>query len=129
MEDSLRLFNEFTPRVLGGGDIEARIPIDLIEKPDRFVLCCELPGVSKENIDVKMEGANTVIISAEKPELYELEKADWKRRGERSCGRVQRVVQLPAGADIENATATNKDGILCLSIPKREQKPVKLAIR
>jgi len=131
LEESLRLFNELTPaRALLGGVNSGNFPVDIIEKTDHFLVSAELAGIPKEKIDLKIdESSHSVIISAEKEESYEMDKADWKRRGERSFGRIQRVIQLPPGADVENTVATNKDGVLCLKIPKREQKVVKLVIR
>jgi HSP20 family protein len=104
------------------------LPVDVIEKPNEFQVYCDLPGVPKENIDVKVDAANTLSICAVKPELYEIGKNDWRRRSERNCGRIHKLVRLPNSADVENANATTKDGVLIITTPKKEQQPLKLSI-
>lgn len=94
-----------------------RLPrVDVIDRENEFCVRAELPGVSKENLDVSLhDNALTIRATIQKEEK---EEKDQYYRRETSRGEFQRTVRLPAPVESENAKATFKDGILELTIPK-----------
>lgn len=94
------------------------IKLDVSENDAAYTVKAELPGVRKEDIDVRIEG-NQVTISAETKEEKE-EKSD-KRvlRSERHYGYTSRSFTLACDVDEAKSGATMKDGILELTLPKR----------
>jgi HSP20 family protein len=93
--------------------------VDVVENPDNVEVRCDLPGVSKDDIDVSISG-NTLMIKGEKK--GEEEKKDARvYRKESWYGSFQRNIPLPSEVDAEKVDAQMKDGVLSLSIPKKEE--------
>lgn len=124
-----RLFNEMDRPYLHGpaftlGTNSPRI--NLLENGDKFEVRAELPGISKDDISIKIQG-NYLEISGkraiEPPEGYKL------HRNERSSTTFSRSFTLPDEVDAEKVDATLKDGILYLTLPKSEAaKPRQITI-
>jgi len=93
--------------------------VDIFEEADNVVVKAELPGMSKENIDVSMTD-NTISISGEKKKEEKVEKKNYYRE-ERSYGSFTRSFRLPAEVDTAKAKASFKAGILEIRIPKTEE--------
>lgn len=93
--------------------------INIYEAPDRFVLACELPGVSAEEVDLSITG-ETLTLRGERrrPEGVDDERY---RRQERYFGRWQRNVTLPERVDGSRIAAEMSHGILTVTLPKSEQ--------
>ena len=85
----------------------------------------DLPGVKKKDIKITVNG-NIVTISGERKEKKEVNEKDY-HRVETSFGKFERSFTLPEGADTENITASQEDGVLEVVIPKlkSESKKVK----
>jgi HSP20 family protein len=83
-------------------------------RDDQFVIRLDLPGVSKEQVNVEVTD-ESVIIHGERQQLHE-EDRDGYYRSERSYGRFYREVQLPDGAQPESAKANYRDGVLEVSV-------------
>lgn len=85
----------------------------------------DLPGVKKEDIKINVKG-NMITISGERKHKKEVKEEDYHRI-ESSFGKFERSFTLPDGADVENITASNEDGVLEVVIPKlkSESKKVK----
>ncbi len=90
--------------------------VDVIDREDEVFVRAELPGVSKENLDVSVN-ENTLSIRATTQKEEKEEKGQYHRR-ELSRGEFQRTVRLPGPIESEKAKATFKDGILELTLPK-----------
>lgn len=110
-----------------GSTVAARF--DVVEKDDRFEARIEIPGVSKEDIDVQIDGA-TVRVRAE------VKSADAVAEGTRvlHSNRVSRSwlrnFTLPAEVDEGRAEAAYQDGVLTLTLPKKEvPQPKRLAVK
>lgn len=102
------------------GSVADWIPaVDIVEHKDRFVLRADLPGVSVDAIDVRMEDG-TLSLTGERKQESDAE-ADGMRRIERASGRFVRRFALPETADAENISARSANGILEVSIPKRPE--------
>ena len=83
----------------------------------------DLPGVKKEDIKIDVKD-NIITISGERNHKEEVKEDDYHRI-ETSFGRFERSFTLPKGADAENITATNKDGVLEVVIPKLKSETAK----
>ena len=92
--------------------------VDVVETDDEIVVKAEIPGVSKDDIDLTVEN-NRIIISGEKKQEHE-EKEDNYYLMERSYGSFRRIFVLPAQADADRVVASYKDGILTVTVPKTE---------
>ena len=96
-------------------------PLDVVDLGDKYELTVEMPGVPKENIDIKVT-PNVVEISAENKIEAEEKRKNWLRR-ERSSMNFYRNFMLPEELRTDSADAELKDGVLTLSLPKIEPKP------
>ena len=97
---------------LGAGAIDGR------EEDGRYVVEADLPGFTKEDLDITIdEGVMT--LTAERSEGTESEREDYHVR-ERRVGKVSRSLRLPDDVNGESVTATLKDGVLTVMIDKTE---------
>jgi HSP20 family protein len=113
-----RLFNDTVNNTDGARGGQWQPPVDVYETESSIVLVIELPGVPEELIDVQVSD-NTLILKGEKPSPMD-KNSDSYYRLERYFGKFSRTFTLPTGMDTENITASLKDGILTLSVAKRE---------
>jgi HSP20 family protein len=101
--------------------------LDVEETEDAFTLYIELPGVSIDDVDVSLE-ENVLTIEGER-RFYAERQDDAFRRVERAFGRFHRAVRLPDRVDPEHVTATHRDGVLTIEVPKAEEaKPRRISI-
>jgi len=99
------------------GRIETRIPaVDLYEEEGTIVVKAEVPGVSKEDVTVTLEG-DRLTIRGETRHEDKREEKDYIRL-ERSHGRFERTLTLPDGVDLDKVTATMRDGVLEIRVPR-----------
>jgi HSP20 family protein len=131
-EEMDRMFNQFFGR---GGDGEEATwgqgiwapPVDIYETDGAFVLKAELPGFTKEDVDIKIQG-NQLILRGERKRETEAKEEQYHRI-ERAYGRFERAFWLPTTVDSEKIQATFKNGVLELRLPKSEAaKPKRIAI-
>jgi HSP20 family protein len=102
-------------------------PIELIEKEDKFVVKAELPGMTKEEIDVSVMG-DTLIIKGERKAETEAKEENYYCC-ERSYGSFFRSITMPSAVDAKKIKATYEDGVLEIALPKvSEVKPKKIEI-
>ena len=95
-----------------------QIKLDVNENEGNFLIKAEMPGVRKEDIDVRIDG-NQVTISAElKKESYE-QKEGRVIRSERQYGYASRSFTLSCAVDESKADAKMQDGVLKLTLPKK----------
>lgn len=118
-----RLFEDQFSRDLGKGteSLASWYPTtDIFETKDDYVLKLEVPGLSKEDVNIEFCN-NTLTIKGEKKEEKEVKKENYHRI-ESYCGSFSRLFNLPQNVDVKKINATMKDGILELRIAKAEQK-------
>ena len=117
-----RLFKEaFTPFF---GDTEPSThtwapPVDIFETENDIVLKAELPGVEPKDVEVKVED-NTLYLKGERKFEKEVANENY-HRVERSYGSFARSFTLPNSINTEKVKAEFKDGLLTLTLPKREE--------
>lgn len=90
---------------------------DLTETDDAFVAEIDLPGVTKDDIDVEMNDRELVVTG----EIKEREAAGRPHRRMRRTGRFQHRVMLPSEVNPEQVSATLSDGVLRVTVPKAEK--------
>lgn len=92
-------------------------PLDIYHDKDNLYVKAELPGLKKEEIELSLyEGVLT--LSGERKQESHAEGKPL--REERYYGRFQRSVTLPAEVDADKISASYRDGILEITLPKAE---------
>ncbi|KKO20703.1 MAG: molecular chaperone [Candidatus Brocadia sp.] len=127
--------NRMFDRVFRGGDLSDfgitgtwAPPLDLSETADKVTVKAEIPGMDPKEIDISIQG-DTLIIKGEKKEEKE-EKGKNYYRMERRYGNFTRSVDLPASVDTNKVTAECKNGVLEITMQKREEvKPKQITVK
>jgi HSP20 family protein len=104
--------------------------VDIVETEDALVLKADLPDVKIEDIDIRVENNTLTVRGHRKFEKDETVKG--YHRIERSYGEFVRSFALPSTVDTESVSADYKNGVLAITLPKKEAaKPrqVKVAIQ
>ena len=97
----------------------AKLPVlDVYEEGGALVVKAEVPGLAKEEIDVRVEG-DVLTISGKKEKEEKVERKDYYRF-ERSEGVFSRTVRLPAEVEAEKMTARLENGVLEIRAPKAD---------
>jgi HSP20 family protein len=96
-----------------------RIRIDVKEDDKSYVVHAEVPGVKKEDINVSIDG-NQVSIGAEVKREKEEKQGEKVLRTERYYGKVYRAFALAQDVDQTNASARYENGVLELTLPKKQ---------
>jgi HSP20 family protein len=96
---------------------------DLFETKDAFVVRVEVPGLTEKDIDVEIEN-NVLSVKGERKIEKEAEEKGY-RRIERSYGKFLRAFTLPPNVIPEKIAANYANGLLELTIPKKEEAKVK----
>ena len=95
------------------------IKVDVTEDDKTYRVKADVPGVRKEDIKVSIDG-NQVSISAEVKSEKEEKKGETTIRSERYCGKQYRSFTLAHDVDDGKAEAKCQDGVLELTLPKKE---------
>ncbi|MCS7122243.1 MAG: Hsp20/alpha crystallin family protein [Archaeoglobaceae archaeon] len=121
-----RVFEEFERRFPEIRVTYRGFPVDVIEEEDKITVIADLPGFSKEDIEVYFEDGDLVIKAERK--LEEEKKEISYIRKERSYGSFIRRLTLPFEVDTANVKAKFNNGILEVTIPKavKAKKTVKI---
>ena len=121
-EEVNRLFSTNMTRAFGDEGIGrgAWAPsVDIYENKDQIVLEAELPGMKKEDFDLSIE--NNVITLRGERRFEKTDESDNYHRVERSYGQFTRSFTLPQTVSSEGATAEYNNGVLRVTLPKREE--------
>lgn len=120
-EEVNRLFSTNLTRSFGDEGIGrgAWAPsVDIYENKDQIVLEAELPGMKQEEFDLSIE--NNVITLRGERKFEKTDETDNYHRVERSYGSFTRSFTLPQTVSAEGATAEYSNGVLRVTLPKRE---------
>lgn len=93
--------------------------VDIYENKDQIVLEAELPGMNREDFDLSIE--NNVITLRGERRFEKKEETDNYHRVERAYGSFTRSFTLPNTVSGEGANADYRNGVLRVTIPKREE--------
>jgi HSP20 family protein len=117
-----QIFNETFARAFGDHEPTSRswVPaVDIYETDQNLVMKAELPGINPDDVEIRVED-NTLYLKGERKLENEV-KEENLHRVERSYGTFTRSFALPSSIDSDKVTAEYKDGILTLTMPKREE--------
>jgi HSP20 family protein len=102
--------------------------VDLRETEDGYMVDVDVPGMKKEDIELAVVD-NVVTIKGERKDESQTEK-DGYRRSERRYGTFQRSFEVPGGFDSAKVEARYEDGVLRVTLPKREEsKPKQIEVK
>ena len=92
--------------------------VDIFETENEVVLKADVPGVELKDIEVRVENQTLTVKGERKFEQEEQRKG--YHRIERSYGAFQRSFAVPHTVDTEKVAAEFKNGVLTISLPKKE---------
>jgi HSP20 family protein len=125
-----RLFREAFSPLSGETELSTRAwapPVDIYETDNDIVLKAELPGVDPKDVEVRVED-NTLYLKGERKFEREVKEQNY-HRVERSYGSFARSFSLPNSISTDKVKAEFKEGLLTLTMPKREEaKPKTIKI-
>lgn len=98
--------------------------IELREENGNYEICAELPGISKEDINVEV-GDDSIVIQGETKQKTEEKKGNI-HRSEFKYGKFMRSISLPSSVDNSKAKAEFKEGVLKITVPKSEEERLRL---
>jgi HSP20 family protein len=102
-------------------------PVDIYETEEAFVLEAELPGFTKEDIEIELI-EQRLTLRGERKQPTAVKEEQYRRR-ERPYGRFERSFLLPTMIDRDKVTAQFQHGVLTLRLPKSEAaKPKRITI-
>jgi HSP20 family protein len=114
------------PRFFEGGEAPAMAwtpAVDIYETDHDMTIKAELPDVDPKDIEARVEDG-ALYLKGERKFEKESKKEDYHRL-ERSYGSFMRSFSLPASVDAEKVAAEYKDGVLTLTLPKKEEAKAK----
>ena len=102
--------------------------VDIFEQDGNIVLKAELPGVDAKDVDIRVEN-NMLTLRGERKFDKEVKRENY-HRVERAYGTFTRSFTLPTVVDTEKIKAEFKDGVLRVTLPKREEaKPKQIQVQ
>src|SRR5262245_198299 len=120
-----RMFTEFTGSGLTRGWVP---PVDIFETENHeVVIKAELPDVKREDISVTFEN-NVLTLKGERKHDVSMKREQYQRV-ERHVGTFTRAFALPDSVDAAKISASYKDGVLTVRLPRREEsKPKQISV-
>lgn len=114
--DEFRLMGEWNPSM------------DLSETKDALIARIEIPGIEQKDVHVSLENG---VLTVKGEKQLEAEKKDERfYRTERSYGSFVRTLWLPVSVDAARVTATFKNGVLTITMPKaREAMGIEIPVK
>jgi HSP20 family protein len=97
-------------------------PVDLYETSNEFVLTAELPGLSRDQVEIHAEDSRITIRGARSAGQGRDVSCEQYHRVERGDGQFSRVFMLPEPIKVDAITADLKDGILTVIAPKSRDR-------
>jgi len=123
------LFPEFVCNEDYSDTNKLSIPVELHEHDEDYCVQAELPGISKDDLDIDID-KNHLTINAKKEEESEEKESHYKKT-EFRYGEFSRTIYFPEDIDVENSSAKLDNGILKIKAPKKvadKEKVKKLTI-
>ena len=101
----------------------SQIKIDLHENDNSFILSADLPGYSKDNININIENNILTLIAEDKEETSK--KTETYYYMERNSGKQTRTIKLPDNINNDNMSAKYMNGVLYITMSKKNQNKIK----
>jgi HSP20 family protein len=122
-----RLFSRYTN---GGREYSPTgyPPLNVWEDDDHLYVEAELPGFAMGELEMYVTGESQLSIKGARQQP-QLQKGTWHRQ-ERGYGSFSRLMELPGPVDSDKVSAEFKDGVLTLTLPKKEEaKPRRIEVK
>ena len=97
--------------------------VDVAETENDIIIKAEIPGIDPKDIDVSITGDKLTLKGEKKEEKENTGKC--YHRVESSYGSFKRVITLPASVDVDKVAAESKNGILEITLAKKEESKAK----
>ena len=102
-------------------------PVDIYETDNEIVVKTDLPGIDPKDLDIRIEN-NVLTIKGER-KMEQTVKDDSYHRIESVYGTFTRSFSLPAAVEEDKIKAEYKDGVLRVTLPKKQQaKPKQIKV-
>ena len=102
--------------------------VNILEKEDSLTITVELPGLTADDVEVTVE--NSVLSMRGERRLEEVNDGETYHRVEATYGAFERRFTMPKSVDTDKILATFRNGVMTLSLPKREEsKPKTIKIK
>ena len=126
-----RMFDGFFPARRSGSEEETSAVwaprVDLSETDDAYHIYLDVPGMTKENLNINFHD-DQLSVSGERKREETDEQRDYVRV-ERSYGNFYRSFRLPKRVDADQIEAGYEDGVLSVHVPKsQESKPRRIEV-
>ena len=105
--------------------------LDVVERPDAYLISAELPGVDPSSVEISFE-ANTLTLRGTKEPWLKAQENEELRvyTAERLSGTFERAVRLPEYVEGDKIEATHEHGVLTITVPKAQAaRPRKIEIK
>lgn len=114
------------PDSVGSFPAKLAFPCDVLEKKREFLITADLPGLSKDVVNVTVDDERRLHITAERAERHEEKVGEDDENVkmhvyERTYGKVERMFKLPENVEDEKIEADMKNGVLSVHIPKQPE--------
>ncbi len=124
-------FDEFLSPLSGSEELSSRgwlPPVDIRETDEALTLNAEIPGLTRDDVNITLEN-NVLTISGERKFEKDAKKDNYHRI-ERAYGAFSRSFSLPANVRTDQVRAAFQDGVLTVTLPKAEEaKPRRIEIK
>jgi HSP20 family protein len=97
--------------------------VDFIDEGDHYLISAELPGFTKDQVDVKISKDGLVIRAEQQQTHNEQKNGKTYLHRERAYSAFERVIEFPEEVMPQKVEGTMKDGVLQLIVPKKEPAP------
>jgi HSP20 family protein len=125
------LNNIYDDGELGFGEpLNLRIPLDVIENDDEFVVKADVAGIDPENIDITYTDNNLSIKGEMTQEREEKDEEGRYHLRERRYGTFSRTISMPGSVDVDSIEAETENGVLKIHLPKKDEvKPRRIEVK
>jgi HSP20 family protein len=132
LQDNINsLFSGFRENDTIGATAEWTPSTDINEFDDRYQLFIDVPGVDPDNVEITLEAGMLTITGERFVQAEKSGESVIRRRAERGSGRFYRRFLLPNTVDADKVKATDRHGVLEISIPKlakAQPRRIKVAV-
>ena len=115
---------ENATRDFGGARSDWAPAMDVTETEEAYLVEADVPGIKKE--DIKIEVLDNVLTIKGERKTEDEKEGKGYHRVERHYGSFHRTIEVPGGFVEDKITAAFKDGVLKVTLPKREEAKAKL---
>ncbi len=117
-----KTIDNFFNRELSFGT-EWKPAVDVAETESDITVKAEIPGIDPKDIDISITGDKLTLKGEKKEEKEKVGKC--YHRVESSYGSFKRVIDLPVSVDVEKVVAKGENGLLEITLPKKEESKTK----